>query len=271
MEKIIRIIYDKSIKHSLLNLTDIMNILALVISNKQLDNYISNIEVQKKRCKTTASYSEYNKKIIIYKEAVMSMIQNLCNNLRIINNFEKTLYINLSIFQVILHEIEHANQLKKIMTVNDLETFIIRISRLVNFNNSYLYEYAPHERFAEIISYTEIKNMLYYIIDELNELPSIINTEILQRLLRRYHFSNDMIQYPINTYFQIGEKAKLLEVFEWYSQNNKTAFLQVAKQYNYQDRLLYGFPISTDEYFCSMKKLIFSLNSYFSNRINIKL
>lgn len=49
MEKIIRIIYDKSIKHSLLNLTDIMNILALVISNKQLDNYISNIEVQKKK------------------------------------------------------------------------------------------------------------------------------------------------------------------------------------------------------------------------------
>lgn len=63
MEKIIRIIYDKSIKHSLLNLTDIMNILALVISNKQLDNYISNIEVQKKDAKQLLLILNITKKL----------------------------------------------------------------------------------------------------------------------------------------------------------------------------------------------------------------
>lgn len=63
MEKIIKIIYDKSIKHSLLNLTDIMNILALVISNKQLDNYISNIEVQKKDAKQLLLILNITKKL----------------------------------------------------------------------------------------------------------------------------------------------------------------------------------------------------------------
>ena len=63
MEKIIRIIYDKSIKHSLLNLTDIMNILALVISNKKLDNYISNIEVQKKDAKQLLLILNITKKL----------------------------------------------------------------------------------------------------------------------------------------------------------------------------------------------------------------
>ena len=63
MEKIIRIIYDKSIKHSLLNLTDIMNILALFISNKQLDNYISNIEVQKKDAKQLLLILNITKKL----------------------------------------------------------------------------------------------------------------------------------------------------------------------------------------------------------------
>ena len=63
MEKITRIIYDKSIKHSLLNLTDIMNILALVISNKQLDNYISNIEVQKKDAKQLLLILNITKKL----------------------------------------------------------------------------------------------------------------------------------------------------------------------------------------------------------------
>lgn len=63
MEKIIKIIYDKSIKHSLLNLTDIMNILALVISNKQLDNYISDIEVQKKDAKQLLLILNITKKL----------------------------------------------------------------------------------------------------------------------------------------------------------------------------------------------------------------
>ena len=58
---------------------------------------------------------------------------------------------NLSILQILLHEVEHANQQKIAYHDNTLEALIIRLSYLVN--NGYdknLYEYCPEERLAEI-------------------------------------------------------------------------------------------------------------------------
>lgn len=65
--------------------------------------------------------------------------------------YRKNLYKNLSILQVLLHEIEHANPEKISYSENSLEAFIIRMSSLVNnSSNENLYEYCPEERLAEI-------------------------------------------------------------------------------------------------------------------------
>ena len=86
------------------------------------------------------------------------MLDNIESNILNISNFEKTLYKNLSLVQVILHEIEHANQEKISYIENTLEAFIIRMAYTVD--KSYfesLYEYSPQERLAEIKSYREGK------------------------------------------------------------------------------------------------------------------
>lgn len=96
------------------------------------------------------------------------MLKNIENNLLITNVFEKTLYKNLSLLQILLHEIEHANQTKIAYTENTLEAFIIRMTYTVC--ESYfegLYEYSPQERLAEIESYRKIISLISYIKNKL--------------------------------------------------------------------------------------------------------
>lgn len=262
MENILRIIYDKTINNKILNFKDIEKILELLVIEKCLNEYILNINVQPIRSNNLASYSNYTKKITIYTEMVKQMVKDIKNNILNTNNFETILYINLSILQILLHEVEHANQQKIAYNDNTLEALIIRMSYLVN--NVYdekIYEYCPEERLAEIKSFEEINNLISYINKDLTSLPDILKTEKLKRQLRGYHYKNDCINIPIVDYFSYGNKQELLAGIDLTS--------NVIKNYTLSERFKYGFPISIDEYGTSTKKLVVSLQKKFNNRINI--
>ena len=105
--------------------------------------------------------------------------------------------------QILLHEIEHANQTKISYTDNTLEVFILRMSYTVNdYYSETLYEYSPQERMAEIKSYKEIISLISFIENKLYNLPTILETEKLQRLLRGYHYNQGKISSPIITFFK---------------------------------------------------------------------
>ena len=230
---------------------------------KCLNKYIFNIDVQLIRSNNLASYSNYSKKITIYIKTIEQMVKDIENNILNTNNFETTLYKNLSILQILLHEIEHANQQKIAYNDNTLEALIIRLSYLVdNGYDEILYDSCPEERLAEIKSFEEINTMISYINNKLILLPDIIEMEKLKRQLRGYHYKNDIITIPIVDYFTLGNKKELLEIFDL--SNN------VLENYALNDRYKYGFPISTNEYGISMKKLVLTLQKNFNNRINIK-
>ncbi len=260
MENILKIIYDKTNTNEILNLKDIEKILELLVVEKCLNEYILNIDVQLIRSNSLASYSNCTKKITIYTKTIDQMVKDIDNNILNVNKFETTLYKNLSILQILLHEIEHANQQKIAYHNNTLEALIIRLSYLVN--NGYdekLYEFCPEERLAEIKSFEEIKTMISYINNKLNLLPNIIETEKLKRQLRGYHYKNNFVTVPIVEYFTLGNKEKLLESFD---------LSNSVSNYTLNDRYKYGFPISNIEYGTSMKKLVLSLQKNFNNRIN---
>lgn len=263
MENILKIVFDKANNNEILNLKDIEKILELLVVEKSLNEYILNIDVQLIRSNNLASYSNYTKKITIYTKTIDQMVKDIDSNILNISKFETSLYINLSILQVLLHEIEHANQQKIAYHNNNLEALIIRLSYLVN--NGYdekLYEFCPEERLAEIKSFEEINTMISYINNKLDLLPNVIETEKLKRQLRGYHYKNNFVTVPIVEYFTIGNKEKLLETFDL----SKAAL----NKYALNDRYKYGFPISNIEYGTAMKKLVLSLQKNFKNRINIK-
>lgn len=268
MENILKIIYDKSFNNKIIDINDIDKILELLINEKQLNNYILNIDVQPIRSNNLASYSNYSKKITIYSNTIELMLKNIESNILNISNFEKTLYKNLSLVQVILHEIEHANQEKISYIENTLEAFIIRMAYTVD--NSYfesLYEYSPQERLAEIKSYREVISLTSYIKNKLDKLPLILEMDKLQRFLRGYHYSQGKVISPLITFFKQGKKEFVLQSFDWY---RKDSLDMVYTQYNLEERFNYGLPISLDEYSNSMGNLVLSLNDNFNNRTNFK-
>lgn len=263
MENILKIIYDKTINYKILDLKDIEKILELLVIEKCLNNYILNINVQQIRSNNLASYSTHTKKITVYIEMIEQMVRDIENNILNVNEFETTLYKNLSILQILLHETEHANQHKIAYSDNTLEALIIRLSYLVtNGYDENLYEYCPEERLAEIKSFEEISILISYINKNLITLPDIVEMERLKRLLRGYHYRDSSVNIPIVDYFTFGGKKKLLDAFDLSN--------DILEKYTLNDRFKYGFPISTSEYGNSMKTLILTLNQNFKNKINIK-
>ena len=184
MEKILKIIYDKSIKNKILDIKDIDEILELLIINKGLNDYILSISIQSIGGNKLASYSNYKKNITLYTKTIDHMIKNIEKNILIASSLEISMYKNLSILQVLLHEVEHANQQKIAYNENSLEAFIIRMSSLIHDRyKEELYDYCPEERFAEIKSFEDLLLMINYLNKKLNNLSEILNTEKLQRLL----------------------------------------------------------------------------------------
>ena len=258
MENILRLIYNKSIKNEILNNNDIDKILSFLVINKDLNNYILNIDVQPIRSNKVASYSSYTKRITIYSKTIEKLILNIEKNIINATDFDIALYKNLSILQVILHEVEHANQQKIAFSENNLEAFILRMSFLIkNAYEDQLYEYCPEERLAEIKSYEDLILMIQYLNNKTSNISSILDAEKLQRLLRGYHYKDEKVEAPLTTYFFLANKIELI-------QNIK------LDNDDLEERMRFGYSISNNEYGDSMNKLILSLNKNFRNRINIK-
>lgn len=266
MENILEIIYNLSINNNLLNIYKIDKILEILIDKKNLNEYILNIDVQQIRSNNLASYSNYYKKIIIYSNVIKKMINNIDKNLKIENSLTKNMYINLSILQVILHELEHVNQ-ERIINYNTLEAFILRISQIVVPENQ-IYEVSPAERFAEIKSYNDILKIINSYRSDL-KLSALIKNDELQRKIRGYHYCDNRLHSPIVSYFEAGNKKQLLSSFEWYS-NNDDDIKIVSKLYDIDDCLFYGFPISDKVYCKIMNEIIINLDRNYKNKIKIK-
>lgn len=262
MGNILKIIYDRTINNTILNLKDIEKILELLVIDRCLNNYILNIDIQQTRSNNLASYSSYTKEITIYIEMIEQMVKNIEKSILDINIFEIMLYKNLSILQVLLHEVEHANQQKIAYNENNLEAFILRLSFLVSSEyDDKLYECCPEERLAEIKSFGQIIDLMGCLNIPLIVLPKILETEEKMRLLRGYHYRNLMVNVPLIDYFNLGDKGEILECFD---------FLEMSHgQYSLNERLTFGFPISIDEYGGLMRDLVLSLNKNFNNKLNI--
>lgn len=259
MENIFRIIYDKTKKRDILDKKDLVKILEIAIVDKQLNDFVQSVNIQLIRSNGLASYSVDTKKITIYINTIETMKNNIKKYTLIGNEFEKILYTNLLILQVILHELEHTSQQKNLNSAITLETLIIKLSQMINCDDmKKLYEYCPCERFAEIKSMHEVEKMLNYLSKKSLILTEIMELEKLKRYMRGYHYQNSMIKSPIIEYFSKGQNEYAIKLFDIYAHRELT------------ERLYYGFPIDLEEYCDNMKKIIIQTNNHSSNGIIIK-
>ncbi len=258
-----KLLYDYSLNNKILDSEAIYKIIDFLIKKKELGQYILDVDIKLNKSKIIASYSDFNKKIIIYKNTINILVNSINSEFKLNDIFEKNMYKNLSVLQVIMHEVEHAYQHKTMYTNNNIESFLIRLSNFIECDKSdILYELCPRERLAEINSYNELL-LIYKILEKKDtELYEILRVERLQRLLRGYHYKRKIL-FPTASYFEIANRKDLNTTFEWYNQNENIAFENVRNLYSPMQRLKLGFPISLDEYVLSMKKIIMNEKKYF--------
>lgn len=259
MENIFKIIYDKTKNKSVLSQKDLEKILNLTIVDKRLNEFVNSVDFQSLRSNGLASYSIDTRRITIYLDTIEKLKSNIEHKLLINDDFERFFYINLLILQIILHEVEHANQQKKLKSIKDLETLIIKLSYTVKYNNiKALYEYSPEERFAEINSVNETALLLNYLSNKSLNLMELFELEKLKRYLRGYHYRNSIIKSPTIEYFSKGQMQNALK------------FIDVDNYNDLNERLFFGFPIEINEYCSCMENIIYKTNKYFSHNLIIK-
>ena len=267
-----RLLYDYSSNNNMVNKAYIDKLMDIVVNGKNLNDYVSNYEISGENSSLDAGYIYSSRKITIYAKKIYGIILNEMRYATLLPDDEKYLFINSIITQIILHEIEHANQRRIIEKENNLESDILKLCEfkeltkideleskgLINdleakyyktiemseYMNTYheLYEYAPDERLAQIKSYQELIDSLRFFKD---------NSKILE-LEELYKLGNILNAYrdtssPTITYLNTQGRNEELKQFDWYSDSEEEAIKLSQNKFVLRDRIKYGLPIDKKE------------------------
>lgn len=260
-----------------------------VVRKKELQDYLINYEIDKNNTgRTQAKYNPRAKTIILYpnskaeKHNYYDMICALT-----LTNREYKIYTYSTISQMILHELEHANQEKIKYRENGLESDILRLSdfdydRIPPMPISYVDEYFKnHKELSDeemALKYIELsdeyekecferymkiyrQNYLYAPNERLAEIKSV--NEIIEAL--DLIDSDKVMQHaviskyesmrcgyhdtysPTIKYFEAQGKKEELKSFDWYSEDEEKTKNLSKEIYCLQDRIKYGLPLYDEE------------------------
>lgn len=288
--KLLRLIFDYSINGKLVDKAFIEKLIDLVVNSKNIGEYIKDASIE------DADINEFddeillaayhpNKKIIkVYSNAIEMMLEMQDKYQGLFNGVEQIFYKNILITQVLLHELEHANQRRIIDKENTLESKILRISvtnldanliskllsqgftkeevlyfiRERNKVRSENYLILPDERLAEIKSHQEIVSTLELIKEYTPNLIEFEKDNVFENLLRGYFYSNGKITSPTIEYAKASGQVETLKKFDWYSKSEENFLSKVEKSLSLEERLNYGLPIRKKEYSDLANKLLLS-------------
>lgn len=278
--KLLRLIFDYSKNGKLVDKAYLEKLIDLVVNSKDISEYVQNSDIVRSGTKETiggillAEYRPSRKLIKIYSEAMERMLEEQDRYQVLFNGIEQIFYKNVLITQIILHELEHANQRKIIEKENTLESKVLKISVTnldTNFLNKLLsqgftleqltyyiqrekqlreehYLLLPDERFAKTKSHQEIVKALKPIKEYTPNLIEFEQTNVFENLLRGYFYNLGAIASPTLEYGKISRKFNRLKKFLWYDENDQECLRKAKESLSLKERLNYGLPIDTNEF-----------------------
>lgn len=282
-EEILRLLYDYSISNRLVDRTFIEKVIRLYADSYQIGHYVNKIkilDINENNNNSLAGYSYNTREIIIFIDKLLEEILDN-NSFNLVPNNQLYFYKNAQILHVILHELEHANQAKIIDNEKTLESEILKFTGVSKsqdiisarlrksgfssksieiFLNSKMkiynefYDYAPHERLAEIKSLEKTQEILSPIKKYIPKVVDIGNMKILQNYMKGYNLSKQ-INSPTIYYLQKQGEYSQLEKYDWYDYYPSIALFKSKEKYCFENRIRYGLPIDSKEYNEMNKKL----------------
>ena len=158
------------------------------------------------------------------------------------NRKSDIIFRNLYVLQVLLHEIEHVNQMYLLEHGNNIESYLLRETDYY-VNNSY--SYRLKERLAEVKSSKYILILIDMLKIDNDCIRAFFERNIFKRLIKGYEYQNiegkitnneeDILIGPIEKYFIEGDKS-LEKIFE------------ISELLSIEERVLYGLPLTSKNF-----------------------
>ncbi len=282
IEKIMKIVYDYTKNVKLLDEKAIEKIVDIVVQERELGPYISDLEfpydIKKEgRSLTVADYNPITKQMNIYIEAFDMYSESQKKYDILFEGFELVLFQNVMMLRFILHELEHAFEYKQVDTLEDggIELELLKASshitrRLFDLRNAErddldltallnlafvqidqynkFYRFQPMERIAETRAYEAIIEMLKRMKVDLFNLDEFMKASLLEFQLKAYTYKKGFVQNPTELYLYGTGQSDIWRNFNFYDPNIARLVDKVREEYCLKDRLTYGLPITGDEY-----------------------
>jgi hypothetical protein len=152
---------------------------------------------------------------------------------------------NLLVLQTLLHEIEHAKQYKLKDSGTDMESELIRLTDVDGPETNESYEYSFVERLAEVRSFQTILDMCEQLCISDQRIYDYFNKGYFDAALRGYHFEDEKGFYASEEDgFLVAPTVKYLSMHN----GDLVKLSELALSIEGDDRIIYGLPISVEEY-----------------------
>lgn len=288
--KLLRLIFDYSKNGKLVDKAYLEKLIDLVVNSKDISKYVQNSEIVSSGTEETmdgillAEYRPNRKLIRIYSEAMERMLEDHDRYQELFNGIEQIFYKNVLITQIILHELEHANQRRIIEKEDTLESKVLKtsvtnididlVSTLLNegFTIDQILYYIrrektlreehylllPDERIAEIRSHQEVVRTLEPIKEYTPNLIEFEKANILENMLRGYFYNEGVITSPTLEYASASKRIDKLKSFQWFDENNQECLRKAKKELSLKKRVTYGLPLDVNEFSTLSTSLLLS-------------
>lgn len=268
LSNLLNLVMSYTKKLEIIDMTLIYKIIDLISDNLGLRELIKDIIVDEDLAKNRiSSYNCKTKELYINYKKILKYCVDTIQHRKLYDNLEeKIMEINLAILKIVLHELEHVNQIKKLNEQNcTLENALLKIScePFINSNenlsiqeNAYLYDLKkylmtsrgycvdPAERFA-FIKASDVVNSLTDKLDSRSPVKIYSERDLNRELLSGYMELDDYVISPTNEF--LSEQTKILA--DNHLQRDYLELYDLMEQdYSLKRRLYYGLSITVKEY-----------------------
>lgn len=250
-EEILNIIYNYAFNYKLPDVKFIDSVLDVII-DKELKKYIKNVE-HNYQSFALASYLYENKILRFNIDMIIVQYSNFYQahkKIYDIDDFNKYLYMCLSVLEIIFHEVEHVVQSKKINTlpVDDFERQLIEISTIAVEVYPDLYDKRHDlffiERDANIKSCQKIKEMISLCESSPRSIRNNFNKRYNQLVNKYYSYDN----YPLLMFLDITHGKLSYNDLPIEEYNTERILASTKDNLSFEDRVLMGLPLDRKEY-----------------------
>lgn len=265
MDDILDIFIDYTYKNKVFDISAINKIFNILLVNHNFDGKITYVITKKKNIDNTLGEFDFNSTIYICYYEMLKRLRQKAYLSKFekndsLSNIEITGRKNAFILHTILHEIEHIKQIESVKDIRNksLETKLYQYEinhmrphddildigiikfylKILRCNIVYKRDYhlSFMERMANINALEEIKNLLAKLGSELNNI---------------YDAQSDMLnEYIVAEYKKnlIGPTTRFIYNLGYSRDFTQEDLLNINENFNFDNRLRYGFKITEEEY-----------------------